>query len=216
MAATAEQIKELRAKTGAGIMDCKKALTESDGDYDKAVIWLREKGLASAAKKADRIASEGVVASYIHMGGKIGVLVEVNCETDFVAKNSDFKEFVKDLAMHIAACNPSYLSKADVPAEVVESEREILKAKALNDGKKAELLDRIADGGIEKLYKETCLLEQPFVKDDKITVEGKLRELIATIGENIVIRRFTRYQMGEGLEKKSENFAEEIAKQLAN
>jgi elongation factor Ts len=211
---SAEQIKELREKTGAGIMDCKKALTETDGDYEKAIIFLREKGLASAAKKSGRVASEGVVGSYIHMGGKIGVLVEVNCETDFVAKNQDFQNFVKDIAMHIAASNPTYLSKEDVPSSELESEKEILKAQAINEGKKEAIVDKIVEGRISKLYKDICLLEQPFVKDPDVTVEQKLKELISTIGENIVIRRFSRFQMGEGLEKKQENFAEEIANQI--
>lgn len=213
---TAENVKELREKTGAGMMDCKKALTETDGNIEKAIAYLREKGLAAAAKKSGRIAAEGAVGSYIHMGGKIGVLVEVNCETDFVAKNDDFQAFVKDIAMHIAAANPTYLTKEDVPAEVLENERTILKNQAVNEGKPENIAEKMVEGRISKMYKEICLMEQPFVKNPDITVANYLKEKISTIGENIVIRRFTRYQMGEGLEKKSENFAEEIAKQVSN
>ncbi|MCL1914210.1 MAG: translation elongation factor Ts [Eubacteriaceae bacterium] len=211
---TTEMIRDLREKTGAGIMDCKKALTESDGDLEQAIVYLREKGLSSAAKRSSRIAAEGVVASYIHMGGKIGVLVEVNCETDFVAKNVDFTAFVKDLAMHIAASNPIYLSREDVSDEFLASEKDILMAQAINEGKPENIAERIVEGRIGKLYEEVCLLEQPFVKDTSMTVAAKLNELIATIGENIVVRRFTRYQMGEGLEKKKDSFAEEIASQI--
>lgn len=212
---TAENVKELREKTGAGMMDCKKALTETDGNIEKAIAYLREKGLASN-KKAGRITAEGAVGSYIHMGGKIGVLVEVNCETDFVAKNDDFQSFVKDVAMHIAAANPAYLTKEDVPAEVLENERMILKHQAINEGKPENIAEKMVEGRISKMYKEICLMEQPFVKNPDITIAEYVKEKIYTIGENIVIRRFIRYQMGEGLEKKSENFAEEIAKQISN
>lgn len=212
---TSEQVKELREKTGAGIMDCKKALTETNGDIEKAVSFLREKGLAAASKKSGRVAAEGAVGSYIHMGGKIGVIVEVNCETDFVAKNDDFQTFVKDIAMHIAAANPSYLAKEDVPAEVIESEKAIYKQQAINEGKPENIAEKMVEGRVTKMYKEICLLEQPFVKNPDLTITELLKEKISTIGENIVIRRFARYQMGEGIEKKTENFAEEIAKQVS-
>ncbi len=213
---TAELVKDLREKTGAGMMDCKKALTETNGDVEKAIIFLREKGLLAATKKSGRIAAEGVVGSYIHMGGKIGVLVEVNCETDFVAKNEDFLAFVKDVAMHIAAANPTYITKEEVPAEVIENEKTILKHQAMNEGKPENIAEKMVEGRITKMYKDICLLEQPFVKNPDFTVADYVKEKIATIGENIVIRRFARYQMGEGLEKKTENFAEEIAKQVSN
>lgn len=212
---TAELVKELREKTGAGMMDCKKALTETGGDIEKALVFLREKGLASAAKKSGRATAEGAVGSYIHMGGKIGVLVEVNCETDFVAKNPDFQSFVKDIAMHIAAANPTYVAKEDVPDEVIAKEKEILKHQAINEGKAENIAEKMVEGRISKMYKEICLLEQPFVKEPEKSVSDLLKEKIAIVGENMSIRRFTRYQMGEGLEKKQENFAEEIAKQVA-
>lgn len=212
--ASAQQVKELREKTGAGMMDCKKALVECNDNMEKAMEFLREKGLASASKKSGRIAAEGVVESYIHMGGKIGVLLEVNCETDFVAKNVDFRNFVKDVAMHIAATNPLYLSQEDVPAEEVEKEKSILKAQALNEGKPEKIIDKMVEGRIKKFYEEICLLEQHFVKDPDKTISQLVNEQITTIGENVKIRRFTRYQMGEGLEKKQENFAEEVANQM--
>ncbi|MBR6800980.1 MAG: translation elongation factor Ts [Eubacteriaceae bacterium] len=212
---TAGLVKELREKTGAGMLDCKKALTETNGDLEKAIVYLREKGLASAAKKSGRIAAEGAVGSYIHMGGKIGVMVEVNCETDFVAKNENFQAFVKDIAMHIAAANPTYVSVDEIPAEVIAQEREILTQQAINEGKPANIAEKMVEGRIKKMYKEVCLLEQEYVKDSSVTIAEYLKNTIATIGENIVIRRFVRYQMGEGLEKKQENFAEEIAKQIA-
>ncbi len=212
---TAGLVKELREKTGAGMLDCKKALTETNGDLEKAIVYLREKGLASAAKKSGRIAAEGAVGSYIHMGGKIGVMVEVNCETDFVAKNENFQAFVKDIAMHIAAANPTYVTVDEIPAEVIAQEREILTQQAINEGKPANIAEKMVEGRIKKMYKEVCLLEQEYVKDSSITIAEYLKNTIATIGENIVIRRFVRYQMGEGLEKKQENFAEEIAKQIA-
>ncbi len=212
---TAEMVKELREKSGAGMMDCKKALTETGGDIEKAAVFLREKGLASAAKKSGRVTAEGAVGSYIHMGGKIGVLVEVNCETDFVAKNPDFQNFVKDVAMHIAAANPAYVAKEDVPEDVIASEKEILKHQAVNEGKPENIAEKMVEGRISKMYKEICLLEQPFVKEPEKSVSDLIKEKIAVIGENISIRRFTRYQMGEGLEKKQECFADEIAKQVA-
>nr|WP_320025947.1 translation elongation factor Ts [uncultured Acetobacterium sp.] len=210
----AKLVKELRAKSGAGMMDCKKALVETDGIIEDAMVFLREKGLAATNKKAGRVAAEGIVESYIHMGGKIGVLVEVNCETDFVAKNEGFKNFVKDVAMHIAAANPLYVTKEEVPTEELEKEKEILRAQALNEGKPEKIVDKMVEGRVSKYYKEICLLEQPFVKNPDLTIEDLVKEQIMTIGENVKIRRFARFQMGEGLEKKEENFAEEVAKQL--
>ncbi len=211
---TAEMVKQLRERTGAGMMDCKKALSETNGDMDKAIEFLREKGLATAAKKAGRIAAEGIVDSYIHGNGRIGVLLEVNIETDFAAKNEDFRAFVKDIAMQIAAAKPEYIRREDVPAEVVEKEKEILKAQALNEGKPEKIVEKMVEGRIDKFYKEICLLEQPFIKDPDKTVQQLLTEKIATIGENINIRRFARFEKGEGLTKKEENFAEEVAKQI--
>lgn len=210
---TAAMVKELREITNAGMMDCKKALTETNGNLEKAIEYLREKGLAAAAKKAGRIAAEGLVDSYIHAGGKIGVLLEVNCETDFVAKTDDFKNFVHDIAMHIAAAKPEFVRKEEVPQDVVEKEKEILKAQALNEGKPANIVDKMVNGRIEKFYKEICLLEQPFVKDPDKTIQELLNEQIAKIGENMSIRRFARFEMGEGLEKRQDNFAEEVAAQ---
>jgi len=210
----AKLVKELRAKSGAGMMDCKKALVETDGNIEDAMIFLREKGLAATNKKAGRVAAEGIVESYIHMGGKIGVLVEVNCETDFVAKNEGFKNFVKDVAMHIAAANPLYVTKEEVPMDEIEKEKEILRAQAINEGKPEKIIDKMVEGRVSKFYKEICLLEQPFVKNPDLTIEDLVKEQIMTIGENVKIRRFARFQMGEGLEKKEENFAEEVAKQL--
>ncbi|MGD9473565.1 MAG: translation elongation factor Ts [Eubacteriaceae bacterium] len=210
----AKLVKELREKTGSGMMDCKKALVETDGDIEKAIAYLREKGLAATNKKAGRLAAEGVVESYIHMGGKIGVLVEVNCETDFVAKNEGFLNFVKDVAMHIAASNPLYVTKEEVPTEELDKEKEILRNQALNEGKPEKIVDKMVEGRISKFYKEICLMEQPFVKNPDLTIEELVKEQIMTIGENVKIRRFARFEMGEGLEKKEENFAEEVAKQM--
>lgn len=212
---SAAMVKELREKTGAGMMDCKKALTETDGNMDKAVELLREKGLAAVAKKSGRIAAEGLVEAYIH-GGRIGVLVEVNSETDFVAKNQGFKDFVKDVALQIAASNPTYVSRDQVDQETIEKEKEILKKQALNEGKPEKIVDKMVEGRIEKFYKEVCLLEQPFVKNPDVSIGDLLTEMISKIGENISIRRFTRYEVGEGIEKKQENFAEEVAKQMAS
>lgn len=214
MAIDAKMIKELRERTSAGIADCKKALTETNGDMEKAAEYLREKGLAAAVKKSGRIASEGVVASYIHMGGKIGVLVEVNCETDFVAKNEVFTSFVKDIAMHIAASNPLYVKKEDVPAEDLEKEAAVLRAQAINEGKPEKIVDKIVSGRMEKYYDDYCLMEQSFVKNPDQTIGDYVKEKIATLGENITIRRFVRYEMGEGLAKKEDNFAEEVMKQV--
>ncbi len=207
---TAALVKELRERTGAGMMDCKKALAATEGDMDKAIDFLREKGLAAAAKKAGRIAAEGLVESYIHGGGRIGVLVEVNCETDFVAKTDAFKSLVKDIAMHIAAANPSYLRREEVPAAELEHEKMVLSEQARNEGKPEKIIEKMVTGRIEKYYKEVCLLEQPFVKDPDKTISDLNTESIAKIGENIAIRRFTRYQLGEGIEKKQEDFAAEV------
>lgn len=215
MAVTSAMIKELRQKTGAGILDCKKALTECNGNMEKAIEYLREKGIAKASKKADRIASEGLVESYIHAGGRIGVLVEVNCETDFVAKNEEFKTFVRDVAMQIAAMNPQYVSKREVPEEIVQKEREALKKEAIAEGKPEQIVNKIVEGRLEKFYKEICLLEQAFVKDSDKTIDQLVKEQIARIGENISIRRFTRYELGEGIEKREDNFVEEVMSQVS-
>lgn len=196
-AISAEMVKQLRAKTGAGIMDCKQALSDCDGDMEKAVDFLRKKGLATAQKRAGRETSEGTVQSYIHMGGKIGVLVEVNCESDFVAKTDDFLEFSKNIAMHIAAANPLGLTSEDIPEEVVERERQIYRDQALEMGKPEKMLDKIVEGKINKFYKESCLMSQPYIRDPKLTVTDVLNDVIAKIGENIQIRRFARFQIGE-------------------
>lgn len=216
MSFTAQDVKNLREKTGVGMMDCKKALTETDGDMEKAVEYLREKGIASAAKRAGRIASQGIVDSYIHMGGKIGVLVEVNCETDFVARSEQFKDFVHNVAMQIAAANPQYVTKEEVPAGEIEKEKEILKAQALNEPnpKPIAIIEKMVEGRIQKYYKEVCLMEQAYVKDSDKTVTDLQNAAIAQIGEKISVRRFVRFEMGEGLEKKTDNFAEEIMDQL--
>ncbi|MGQ9557346.1 MAG: translation elongation factor Ts [Desulfurispora sp.] len=208
---TAAMVKELREKTGAGMMDCKKALAETGGDMQKAIDYLREKGLAAAAKKAGRITAEGLVESYIHGAGKIGVLVEVNCETDFVAKTDEFKTLARDIAMQIAAARPEYVRREEVPEEVVAREKEILAAQAANEGKPANIIARMVEGRLEKFYKEVCLLEQPFIKNPDITVQQLITEKIAKIGENISVRRFVRYELGEGIEKKQGNLAEEVA-----
>ena len=214
MAVDAKLIKELRERTQAGIADCKKALEACDGNMDKAADYLREKGLSATAKKAGRIASEGVVESYIHGNGRIGVLVEINCETDFVARNEVFKSFVRDIAMHIAASNPLYVAQEDVPADALEKEAAVLRAQALNEGKPEKIVDKIVAGRISKYYEENCLLEQSYVKDPERKVKDLLADKVATLGENIKIRRFVRYEMGEGLAKKEENFAEEVMKQV--
>ncbi|MGE5475002.1 MAG: translation elongation factor Ts [Ignavibacteriales bacterium] len=211
---TAEMVKQLRERTGAGMMDCKKVLAETNGDMDRAIELLREKGLAAAAKKATRIAAEGVVESYIHGGGRIGVLVEVNCETDFVAQNEEFKALVKDICMQIAASKPEYIRREEVETEILEKEKEILRAQALNEGKPAHIVDKMVEGRIEKFYKEVCLLEQPFIKDPDKTVGQLVTEKIASIGENISVRRFARFEKGEGIQKKEENFADEVMKQI--
>ena len=211
---TAQDIVKLREKTGAGMMDCKNALKECDGNMDKAIDYLREKGIAKAAKKADRIAAEGVVESYIHMGGKIGVLVEVNCETDFVARSDAFKTLVKDIAMQIAAQSPKCVRREEADMAEVEKEREIMRAEVLNEGKPAAVVDRIVDGKINKYYSEICLMEQPFIKDPSKTITEVVNEAVLSIGEKITVRRFVRYEMGEGLEKRHDNFAEEVMSQI--
>jgi len=195
-----EQVKNLRQRTGAGIIDCKTALQEAKGDIDGAIEYLRRKGLATAAKKAGRIAADGLVASYIHAGGKMGVLVEINCETDFVAKTEDFQTFVKNVAMQIAAANPQYIRREDIPADVLERERRIYRSQALEAGKPEKVIDKIVEGKMERFYSEVCLLEQTFIKDSDLTVKEVLDAMIAKIGENIAIRRFARFQLGEGLQ----------------
>jgi len=210
---TAAMIKDLRERTGAGMSDCKKALVETSADVEKAIDYLRTKGLAKAAKKAGREATEGAVVSYIHGGGRIGVLVEINCETDFVARNEDFVAFTKDVALQIAAMNPQFVKKDDVDAGVQSREREVLLAKAKESGKPEPVVQKMVDGQISKWMKEICLMDQPFVKDPDKTIEQLQQELIAKIGENIKIRRFVRFELGEGLEKKKDDFAAEVAKQ---
>lgn len=214
MAVSASAVKELREKTGAGMLDCKKALDETDGNIERAAELLREKGLAAAAKKGGRIATEGVVEAYIHAGGRIGVLVEINCETDFVGKTEQFREFARDIAMQIAAASPRYVRREEVPTEELEKEKEILRAQALNEGKPEKIVDRMVEGRINKFYEEYCLMEQSFIKDPDKTIDTLLKEKIATIGENISIRRFVRYELGEGLEKKQDNFVEEVMAQV--
>mgnify|MGYP000272584424 CR=1 FL=1 len=194
-----ELVKDLRQRTGAGIVDCKAALQESKGNMEGAIEYLRKKGLATAAKKAGRIATEGLISSYIHAGGKIGVLVEINCETDFVAKTEEFQNFVKNMAMHIAAANPQFIRREDVPPEVLEKEREIYRTQALDSGKPAKVIDKIVEGKLERFFSETCLLEQTYIRDSDRTVKEVLDGMIGKLGENIAIRRFARFQLGEGL-----------------
>jgi elongation factor Ts len=194
-----ELVKDLRQRTGAGIVDCKAALQEAKGNIESAIDYLRKKGLATAAKKAGRIATDGLIASYIHAGGKMGVLVEINCETDFVAKTEDFHVFVKNMAMHIAAANPQFIRRENVPLEVLEKEREIYRTQALDSGKPAKVIEKIVEGKLERFYSETCLLEQTYIKDSDLTVKEVLDGMIGKVGENITIRRFARFQLGEGL-----------------
>ncbi len=215
MKISASLVKELREKSGAGMLDCKNALVETNGDIEKAVDYLREKGLASAAKKSSRIASEGLVDAYIH-GGRIGVIVEVNSETDFVSKTDEFKEFVKDMAMQVAASNPKYVSRDEVPEEEVAREKEVLIQQALNEGKPEAIVNKMVEGRIEKFFEEICLLDQNFIKDPSIKVKDLLAAKISKIGENLKIRRFVRFEVGEGLQKREENFADEVAKQMGN
>ncbi len=212
----AAEIKELRERTGAGMLDCKKALEESDGDIEKAVDWLRSKGIAKAAKKAGRAATEGLVVSYIHAGGKIGVLLEVNCETDFVAMTDQFQELCRDIAMHIAAAAPEYTTREEVPPDAIEREREIQKQRVLEEGKPEKVADKIVEGRMGKFYEDSVLLEQKFVKDDSKTIQDVVTEAVAQIGENIQVRRFARFVLGEGLEKKESDLAAEVAATLGN
>jgi len=211
---SAADIKTLRQRTGAGILDCKKALVENEGDLDAAIDWLRAKGIANAAKKSTRIASEGVVSAYIHAGGKIGVLLEVNCETDFVAINDGFKELCHDIAMHIAAAAPEYVTKEEVSEAAVERERQVQLQRVMEEGKPEHIAERIVEGRMSKYFEEVCLLEQKFVKDDKKTVGEVVTDAVARIGENIRVRRFERFVLGEGLEKRSDDFAAEVAAQM--
>jgi elongation factor Ts len=208
---SAALVKELRDRTGAGMMDCKKALNQVNGDLEKAADYLREKGLAAAAKKTGRITAEGLVEAYIHGGGRIGVLVEVNCETDFVAKTDQFKTLVRDIAMQVAASKPEYVRREEVPAGVIEKEKEILAAQAANEGKPEKIIQRMVEGRLEKFFKEICLIEQPYIRNPDITVSQLLTENIARIGENISIRRFARYELGEGLARRQYNLAAEVA-----
>jgi len=195
----ASSVKELRERTGAGMMDCKKALTETGGNIQEAIAYLRERGLAAAAKRAGRIAKQGLVGSYIHPGGRVGVLLEVNCETDFVARTEDFGVLVHDLAMQVAAAKPAYVRREDIPAEIIQREKDILAAQAVGEGKPEKVVQKIVQGRIEKFFKEECLLEQPFVKNTDVTVQQLLNDYIARIGENIAVRRFARFELGEGL-----------------
>jgi len=210
---TAKDVMSLREKTGVGVMECKKALTESNGDVDKAIEILRERGMAAAAKKAGRIAAEGLVTSYIHMNGKIGVLLEVNCETDFVAKSDAFKELCHDISMHIAAAKPEVVRIEEVDAAKLEKEKEIFRAQAINEGKPEKVIDKMVEGRVKKYYKEVVLMEQEFVKDNTKTITDVVNDATIKIGEKISIRRFVRYEMGEGLEKRHDNFAEEVMAQ---
>ena len=215
MSFTAQDVAKLRAQTGVGMMECKKALTDANGDFEKAITLLRERGLKAVDKKQGRIASEGLVASYIHMGGRIGVLVEVNCETDFVAKSDDFQNLVKDIAMQIAAANPKYVKEDEVDATELEKEKEILRAQALNEGKPAAIVDKMVEGRVKKYYEDVCLMNQAFVKDSSMTIKDVLTEATLKIGEKISVRRFVRYELGEGREKRNDDLAAEVAKQMA-
>jgi elongation factor Ts len=215
MKVSAKMVKELRDRTGAGMMDCKAALAETAGDMDKAVDTLRKKGLSAAAKKAGRAAADGLVASYIHGGGKLGVLLEVNCETDFVARTEEFQNLVKDIAMHVAAADPQFVRREEVSAEVLEHERSIFRDQAAATGKPANVIEKIVEGKLEKFYAESCLLEQPFVKNPDQTVGQLVQERVAKIGENIQVRRFARFKLGEGLEKRGGDLAAEVAATLA-
>jgi elongation factor Ts len=215
MEISAKDVKTLRDRTQAGFGDCKKALVETNGDMDKAVEWLRKKGLSEASKKAGRVAAEGLVHSYIHAGGKLGVLLEVNCETDFVARSEDFQTFVKELSMHIAAAAPVYLRREDVPEEDVAREREIFKSQVIEQGKPENIADKIVDGKIAKWFSEVCLMEQAWVKEPKMSIEDLRTEVVRKTGENCQVRRFVRFALGEGIEKKRENLAEEVAKMNA-
>ncbi len=216
MAYTALDVKRLRDATGLGMMDCKKAMDENDGDHDKAVEWLRKKGLAAAEKKADRVAAEGIVEAYIHPGGRVGVLLEVNCETDFVAKTEGFQRFVKEIAMHVAAADPAprFIDKGEVTQEFIEKEKDIARAQAIATGKPEAIVEKIVEGKMNSIYKDVCLLEQPFIMNPDLTVQQFVSSKIAEIGEKLSIRRFQKFVMGEGLEKRKDNFAEEVAAQM--
>ena len=214
MAITAKAVKELRERTGAGMMDCKRALQETGGDMEKAIDFLRKKGLADAAKKAGRIATEGLVHAYIHGGGRIGVLVEVNCETDFVARTDKFQEFVHNVAMHVAAARPQWLDRESVPPADLEREKKLLAEQAAESGKPPQVVEKIVQGRLEKFLKENCLLDQPYVKDTDITVGEYVKKMIAELGENIRVRRYVRFELGEGLEKRQHDLAAEVAAQL--
>ncbi|OIO19748.1 MAG: elongation factor Ts [Candidatus Magasanikbacteria bacterium CG_4_9_14_0_2_um_filter_41_10] len=214
MAVTAQDIAKLRAQTGAGMLDCKKALDESSGDLEKALDWLRERGVAKAAKRAGKIAAEGTVASYIHGGGSVGVLVEVNCETDFVAKNEGFQSLVSDIALHIAAAAPQYVTRDEVPEDVLEREKAIYVEQMKNEGKPADIIEKIVGGKLDKFYSEVCLMEQPFIKDEDKTIEKLLIEKTGEIGEKITVRRFARFELGEGIEKEKKDLAAEVEEQL--
>lgn len=216
MSISASLVKQLREQSGAGMMDCKKALQESAGDLEKAADFLRKKGLADAGKKAGRIASEGLVHAYIHGEGRIGVLIEVNCETDFVARTDKFKTFVNDIALHIAAANPQWLDSEDVPKDILEKEKAFLKEQAAESGKPAQVIEKMIEGRINKFFKENTLLGQPFVKNPDIDVNSYAKQMVAELGENIKIRRYSRFQLGEGLEKRSDDFAAEVAAQVGN
>ncbi len=217
MAYTALDVKALREKTGIGMMDCKKAMEESNGDMEAAIEWLRKKGLAASAKKADRVASEGIVESYIHPGGRVGVLVEVNSETDFVARNEDFQRIVKEIAMHIAAADPAprFVTKEEVTPEFLETEKRIATEMALATGKPANIVEKIVEGKMNSIFKEVCLLEQPFIMNGDLTVQQYLSQKTAEIGEKLSIRRFTKYVLGEGLQKRQDDFVAEVAAQVA-
>jgi len=214
MAISADLVKKLREATGAGMMECKAALEEAVGDFEKAIVVLRKKGAAAAGRKADRITSEGVIYSYLHPGGKVGVLVELNCETDFVAKTEGFLDLAKDLAMHIAAMEPRFVRREEVPEDVLSQEKEIYRAKAQATGKPATVIEKIVEGQLNKFYSETCAYDQPFVKDDKMTVGQLITEKVSQMKENISLRRFSRFKVGEGLQKRSGDFAAEVAAQL--
>jgi len=215
MQVTPQLVKELRERTGAGMMDCKRALVDTEGDVEKAIDLLRKQGMATAAKKAGRVAAEGIVGSYIHAGGRIGVLLEVNCETDFVARTDDFQALVKDLAMHIAAADPRVVGRDEVTDDILESERAIYREQAIESGKPENVVDRIVEGKIEKFYSESVLMEQTFIKNPDVTVQEMVTAVVAKLGENIQVRRFARFKVGEGVEKPAVDFAAEIKAQVA-
>jgi len=216
MGISAADVKTLRELSGAGMMDCKKALGECSGDMEKAKTWLREKGMASAEKRSGRVAAEGAVYSYIHMGGKIGVLAEINCETDFVARGDKFQDLCKDICLQICSASPRWIRREEVPADLIEAEKEIFIKQMKDSGKPENILEKIAEGKLGKFFEENCLLEQPFVKEPKTKVEDLIKELSGQVGEKIDVRRFERFQLGEGIEKKEVDFAEEVAQAVAD